>query len=152
MRAAAGFHAPVSTTRLSPRRNILMRRSLYAAALAFGAFNPALVLGQEKAKVADADEPNPRVWQPRTKSVAVFKNGMGFFLREGEAALHDGWFVAKEIPPAAFGTLMIFSSNKDEMVDIVGSGPGEVIEFDGVDGPKDAAPKANRLTTPPNTN
>src|SRR5262249_610879 len=142
---------PASTRRSPPHgylpEEFFMRRSLYAAALAFWAFSPALVLGQEKAKAADADEPNPRVWQPRTKSVAVFKNGMGFFLREGEAVLPDGWFVAKEIPPAAFGTLMIFSSNKDEMVDIVGSGPGEVIEFDGVDAPKDAAAKSNRLKT-----
>lgn len=93
-----------------------------------------------------ADE-NPRLWQPRTRSVAVFKNGMGFFLREGPAALHDGWLVAREIPPAAFGTLMIFSANKDEAVDVVGSGPGEVVDFDGVDAPKDLASKRARLMT-----
>src|SRR5205823_6612073 len=113
---------------------------------------PSLCLGQEKPKAeeadkakADADAENPRVWQPHTKSVAVFKNGMGFFLREGEASLHDGWLMAKEIPPAAFGTLMLFASNKDELVDIVGSGPGEIVEFDGVDAPKDAASKRARL-------
>jgi len=108
---------------------------------------PILLRAQEKAKAPEPPDANPRIWQPRTKSVAVFKNGMGFFLREGEAALHDGWLVAKEIPPAAFGTLMIFSTNKDEVVDIVGSGPGEVVEFDGVDAPRDAASKRARLRT-----
>ncbi len=113
------------------------------------AAGPGVCRGQEKPaagkdKAADTEK-NPRLWQPRTKSVAVFKNGMGFFLREGEVALHDGWMVAKEIPPAAFGTLMIFSGNKDEIVDVVGSGPGEVVEFDGVDAGKDAATKRVRL-------
>lgn len=106
---------------------------------------PASLHAQEKGKPAEPAEGNPHVWQPRTRSVAVFKNGMGFFLREGEAALHDGWLQAREIPPAAFGTLMIFSQNKDEIVDVVGAGPGEVVEFDGVDAPKDPASKRARL-------
>ncbi|MCX5676650.1 MAG: hypothetical protein NTX87_16770 [Planctomycetota bacterium] len=37
--------------------------------------------------------------------------------------------------PAAFGTLAIYSHAPEEVVDIVGSGPGEVIEFDGHDAP-----------------
>src|SRR5207237_29187 len=124
MGATAGFPTPGRQHRNLPRRNSVMRTTLYAAALALWAWSPAVLDAQEKAKAPDADEANPRVWQPRTKSVAVFKNGYGFFLREGEAALHDGWFVAKEIPPAAFGTLMIFAAKQDELVDIVGSGPG----------------------------
>ena len=58
---------------------------------------------------ATSDE-NPHLWQPRTKSVAVFKNGFGFFLREGSVTLDDGWAVAKEIPPAKFGTLAVYST------------------------------------------
>ena len=73
--------------------------------------------------------------------MAVFKNGVGFFLRQGPATLRDGWAVAKEIPPAKFGTLAVFSTKKDELVDLVGSGPGEIVEFDGVDAPKDAETK-----------
>ncbi len=91
-------------------------------------------------------EDNPHLWKPRTRSVAVFKNGYGFFLRDGEVALRDGWAVAREIPPATFGTLVIYSHNKEEMVDVVGSGPGEVVEFDGTDAPADAATKRTRLT------
>jgi hypothetical protein len=92
-----------------------------------------------------AEEENEHLWKPRVTSVAVFKNGLGFFMREGEVKLHDGWCIAGEIPPAQFGTLAIFSHAADEMVDIVGSGPGAVVEFDGVDGPKDAAAKRAHL-------
>jgi len=40
---------------------------------------------------------------------------------------------------------MIFAAKQDELVDIVGSGPGEIVEFDGVDAPKEAAAKRDRL-------
>ena len=88
---------------------------------------------------------NPHVWKPRIRSVAVFKNGLGFFMREGETQLRDGWCVTEQVPPAAFGTLAIYSRNDNETVDIVGSGPGEVVEFDGRDAGKDVATRRARL-------
>jgi hypothetical protein len=88
---------------------------------------------------------NPHVWKPRTRSVAVFKNGLGFFLREGDVKLRDGWCVAEIVPPAAFGTLAIYARSEKEVVDIVGSGPGEVVEFDGRDASKDPAARKARL-------
>ncbi len=93
---------------------------------------------------AEEDE-NPYIWRPRTKSVAVFKNGLGFFMRDGEVRVRDGWCLASHIPPAAFGTLAIYSTNEAETVDIVGSGPGEIVEFDGRDASKDVAVKRARL-------
>ena len=30
---------------------------------------------------------NPNVWEPKVKTVAVFKNGFGFFVREGNVKL-----------------------------------------------------------------
>jgi len=93
---------------------------------------------------ADDDE-NPHLWKPRVTSVAVFKNGLGFFLRQGEVTLRDGWCVAREVPPATFGTLAIYSHAPTEVVDIVGSGPGEIADFDGTDAPKDEAAKRARL-------
>lgn len=110
--------------------------------------NPAPTPGPApagEAKDAGKEEDNPHLWQPRVTSVAVFKNGLGFFMREGEVKLRDGWCVSKEVPPAAFGTLAIYSHNEKETVDIVGSGPGEVIEFDGIDAPKDVDAKRQRL-------
>lgn len=94
---------------------------------------------------AEASDDNPHLWKPQTRSVAVFKNGLGFFMREGEVALREGWCVAREVPPAAFGTLAIYAKSDKQAVDVVGSGPGEVVEFDGRDASKEAAVKRDRL-------
>jgi hypothetical protein len=97
------------------------------------------------ATIAKSDDENVYLWKPRTRTVAVFKNGLGFFMREGEVKLRDGWCVAEHIPPATFGTLAIYARNEKETVDVVGSGPGEIVEFDGRDAPKDSATKRARL-------
>ena len=94
---------------------------------------------------AAAEQDSPYLWKPRVTSVAVFKNGLGFFTRAGEVSLRGGWCLSKEIPPAAFGTLAIFAHSPKQMVDIVGSGPGEVVEFDDNDAPKQLAAKRARL-------
>ncbi|MBN2296463.1 MAG: hypothetical protein JXM70_28800 [Pirellulales bacterium] len=93
----------------------------------------------------DTGDNNPHLWKPRTHSVAVFKNGLGFFMRRGDVRLRDGWCVAKQIPPAAFGTLAIYSHDENQIVDIVGSGSGEVVEFDGRDAADDVETKRKRL-------
>jgi hypothetical protein len=105
----------------------------------------ATALAASATKTSSDDETNPHVWQPRTKAVSVFKNGLGFFIREGSVALRDGWAVAKEIPPAKFGTLAVFATDEHQLVDVLGSGPGEIVEFDGVDAPKDLEKKRARL-------
>jgi hypothetical protein len=110
----------------------------------------ALVMMAAAAIVMDENaqgtgEVNTNLWKPRVTSVAVFKNGLGFFVREGEVELRDGWCVAGEIPPAHFGTLAIFSSGTDGIVDIVGSGPGELVEFDGTDASEELSAKRDRL-------
>jgi hypothetical protein len=91
------------------------------------------------------DKDNPHLWKSKVNSVSVFKNGLGFFIRQGKVELRDGWCVAREVPPAAFGTLAIYSANEDHLVDIVGSGPGEIVDFDGIDAPKDIEYKRKRL-------
>ena len=45
----------------------------------------------------------------KTKSIAAFKNGLGFFLREGEAVLKDGWAMSEVVPSAALGTYWVGS-------------------------------------------
>jgi hypothetical protein len=105
---------------------------------------PAPAAAPAPAAQPDEDQ-NPHLWEHHATSVAVFKNGLGFFLREGEVDLRDGWCLTREVPPAAFGTLAVYSHALDEAVDIVGSGPGEIVEFDGTDAPKDAQTKRARL-------
>ena len=73
-----------------------------------------------------SEDKNPHLWEPKITSVSVFKNGLGFFTRKGRVSLRDGWCVTKQVPPAVFGTLAIYSGNKNHLVDIVGSGPGEI--------------------------
>ncbi|MGB9625146.1 MAG: hypothetical protein ACPMAQ_09815 [Phycisphaerae bacterium] len=98
------------------------------------------------AATAAAGEPkNHHVWKPDVRSVAVFKNGMGFFVRDGDVALRDGWCMAGTVPPAVFGTFAVYSLREDQSVDIVGAGPGETVEFNGKDGPDDLPGKRARL-------
>ena len=116
-------------------------------------FVVAALMLSEQVGGADAPETdNPHLWKSRVTSVAVFKNGLGFFMREGQVALREGWCVASEVPPAAFGTLAVFAHGKEEIVDSVGSGPGEVVEFDGTDAPKDLPAKRARLEASKNLN
>lgn len=88
---------------------------------------------------------NAHVWDGQVSRVAVFKNGLGFFMREGDVEYRDGWALAGQVPPALFGTLSIYSHEPDQMVDIVGSGPGEIVAFDGVDAPDTVEARRRRL-------
>ncbi|MHC4647883.1 MAG: hypothetical protein ACYTBJ_20665, partial [Planctomycetota bacterium] len=99
----------------------------------------------EKGTSPETAEENPHLWKPAVQSLAVFKNGLGFFIRQGEVDLREGWCVTGEVPPAAFGTLAIYSVSDNHVVDIIGSGPGEIVDFDGKDAPKDMAYKRTRL-------
>ncbi|MGL6194950.1 MAG: hypothetical protein ACRC2T_09025, partial [Thermoguttaceae bacterium] len=93
-----------------------------------------------------ADEKqNAYLWKPQTKSVAVFKNGLAFYVRQAETSLRDGWCVAEQIPPASFGTLAVFANDENMLVDIVGAGPGEIFEFDDRDRPKTIEAKRKHL-------
>ncbi len=135
------IHLPQALRWLSKRATFLMLAgAVQAGCLAKVQADPPAV-----AAAAKADDENPHVWKPRIRSVAVFKNGLGFFMREGATQLRDGWCVTEHVPPAAFGTLAIYSRNEKETVDIVGSGPGEVVEFDGRDAAKDLATRRARL-------
>jgi hypothetical protein len=113
--------------------------------LAFLLVAAAALSAAAAADNAKADETNPHLWEPKTTSVAVFKNGLGFFIRQGEVELRDGWCLAERIPPATFGTLAVYSHKDDQTVDVVGAGPGEVVEFDGVDAADDLPTRRARL-------
>jgi hypothetical protein len=48
----------------------------------------------------------------KVKTLAVFKNGLGFVFRAGDTKLKDGWAVTEEIPVACLGTLWIGTTSK----------------------------------------
>lgn len=124
---------------LAPSRFTFRHRPALAAALA------AFLAATARGEIQRDEQDNPYQWKSRLTSVAVFKNGLGFFTREGEVSLWDGWALADHLPPATFGTLAVYSHNENEVVDIVGVGPGQVVEFDDVDAPSDEAGKARYL-------
>jgi len=82
---------------------VKMQRTLGLRILSFAIFwIPVSLANAQTARVvsgeaeispkAYASEPNnPHVLHPKTKSVAIFKDEMGFFSREAQAELNDGW-------------------------------------------------------------
>lgn len=115
-----------------------MNRCILFSVLFFSLLTTSVSLKAEEKK-------NPYLWKPQTKSVAVFKNGLAFYIREGETSLRDGWCVAEHIPPAAFGTLAVFANDERKTVDVIGAGPGEIFEFDDRDRSKDFETKKKHL-------
>ena len=97
------------------------------------------------ASTSTVEDANPHIWEPQTKSVAVFKNGLGFFTQRGKVQLRDGWCYARQVPPAAFGTLAIYAHDDQQAVDVVGAGPGEIVSFDDHDAPSGNASKRHWL-------
>jgi hypothetical protein len=65
---------------------------------------------------------NPPSFSAPVKDVAIFKNGYGFFTREGEAELNRGWCVTNSVPSASLGTFWVYSANENVAVDQVITG------------------------------
>ena len=59
------------------------------------------------------------VLNTKAKSIAVFKNGVGFFMREGTVRSNDGWAVTEYVPNASLGSLWISSLDKDSILEEV---------------------------------
>jgi hypothetical protein len=66
----------------------------------------ALCLAQD----TSTSEPLPQT-SLKTSSLAVFKNGLGFFVRQGSAKLAAGQGVIPMVPDAALGTLWVAASD-----------------------------------------
>ena len=121
-------------------------RFFLSLALALAALLPTAAADYSAGGYAPAHAPrNPHLWRPATKSVSVFKNGLAFFVQEGAASLHQGWCHASSVPPAAFGTFAIYSTDPDHTVDLVGVGPGELIDFRENEPLSDAGARRDRL-------
>lgn len=67
---------------------------------------------------SEKDDPLP-ILKTKPKTLAIFKNGLGFFIREGEVELHENWAVTKYVPQAALGSLWIGSLDKDAQLEEV---------------------------------
>lgn len=91
-------------------KRFLMRVGLLILSGVFFLFLP--VVGSGKDSVLP-------VLTTRAKNIAVFKNGIGFFMREGTVRLNDGWAVTEYVPNASLGSLWIGSLDKDNILEEV---------------------------------
>jgi hypothetical protein len=68
----------------------------------------------------EKDNPLP-VLKTKPTTLALFKNGLGFFIREGEVELQENWAVTKSVPQATLGSLWIGSLDKDvQLEEVIG--------------------------------
>jgi len=55
----------------------------------------------------------------KLKSVAVFRDGYGFFIREGQVKLENGWATTNFVPAAIKGTVWVYSLDPADKIDTV---------------------------------
>ncbi|HLK15241.1 MAG TPA: hypothetical protein VKT78_10580, partial [Fimbriimonadaceae bacterium] len=53
----------------------------------------------------------------KLKSVAVFRDGYGFFIREGQVKLENGWATTNFVPTAIRGTVWVYSLDPADRID-----------------------------------
>lgn len=78
---------------------------MFIAALTVGC--TSLVFGQ----------PTNNTFSTKLKSVAVFRDGYGFFTREGQVKLENGWATTNFVPTAIRGTVWVYSLDPADHID-----------------------------------
>ncbi|MBN1445369.1 MAG: hypothetical protein JW957_04600 [Candidatus Omnitrophica bacterium] len=67
--------------------------------------------------VSSAEESSMPVLKTQAKTLAVFKNGLGFFSREGRTAVDkNGWAVTESVPDATLGTFWLRADGLEELI------------------------------------
>ncbi len=74
--------------------------------------------------------PQGPAFNSKLKTLVVFKEGFGFYVREGSAILEDGWATTNLVPQAVSGTLVVTPKNSDDRVDTVILTKDNRLEFD----------------------
>lgn len=83
--------------------------------------------------VASAEETGATItnaFKTKTKSVAIFKDGYGFFVREGKARLYNGWAMTDFIPKATAGSFWFYTIEPNTRVSTVRSTGRNEIRFE----------------------
>src|SRR5690242_3660162 len=70
-----------------------------------------LALPIPQAQAQDNPPPLPLA-NPKLKTVAAFKNGLGFCVKSGSVQLQDGWAALEPLPAAALGALWLGTGDK----------------------------------------
>jgi len=63
------------------------------------------------------------------KSVAVFRDGFGYYVREGRVKLENGWATTDLVPTAVKGTVRFYTLDKSDKIDQVVIGKENRLDF-----------------------
>ncbi len=64
-------------------------------------------------------ELNGYAFTTQLKTLVVFREGFGFYVREGNAKLKDGWATTNLVPRAVAGTVWVYPKNAQDRIDTV---------------------------------
>ncbi|HWD40781.1 MAG TPA: hypothetical protein VG944_18175 [Fimbriimonas sp.] len=65
------------------------------------------------------DAPKNLTFATKLKSVAVFRDGFGYYVREGKVKLEDGWATTDMTPAAVQGSVWFYSLDPGDTIDTV---------------------------------
>ncbi len=74
--------------------------------------------------------PQGPAFSSQLRTLVVFKEGFGFYVREGAAKLENGWATTNLVPQAVSGTLWVYPKNPADRVDTIILTRDNRIEFD----------------------
>lgn len=80
-------------------------------------------------------QPAPRnqTFSTQMKSVAVFRDGFGYYVREGRVKLEDGWASTDLVPAAIKGTVRFYTLDPNDKIDQVVIGKENRLDFANAD-------------------
>lgn len=73
--------------------------------------------------------PKNLTFATKLKSVAVFRDGFGYYVREGRVKLEDGWATTDLVPAAVKGTVWFYSLDPGDKIDTIVIGRENKILF-----------------------
>jgi len=84
-------------------------------------------------------QPKNETFEAKLKSVAVFRDGYGFFVREGQVKLENGWATTSFVPTAIKGTVWVYTTDPGDKIDTLITTHNNKVDF------KDAADLKEKL-------
>ncbi|HEY0868678.1 MAG TPA: hypothetical protein VGE01_14935 [Fimbriimonas sp.] len=89
----------------------------------------ALLIAALAACAFSQPEPKNMTFGTRLKSVSVFRDGFGYFVREGRVKLENGWATTDLMPAAIKGSVWFYTTDKGDRIDTVVMSRENKIEF-----------------------
>ncbi|MFQ3587290.1 MAG: hypothetical protein SNJ74_07195 [Fimbriimonadaceae bacterium] len=68
-------------------------------------------------------------FESKLKTLVVFREGFGFFVREGAARLENGWATTNLVPTATRGSFAVYPTNPADRIDTIVVTPDHQLKF-----------------------